>query len=96
VPAALVRVNWLHVPVAALAMLALPLLALACWRRRRLREMAGLVLIGAALIGNAVICGVLSNPNGRYESRIVWLAVFALFLAIADRISRRSPASTSG
>jgi hypothetical protein len=58
-----------------------------------MREMAGLTVIGAALIGNAVICGVLSIPNGRYESRMVWLAVFALFLAIADTISRRSLAS---
>jgi hypothetical protein len=31
-----------------------------------------------------VICGVLSNPNARYESRMVWLAVFAAGMALAD------------
>lgn len=88
-PAAIALINRLDVPLAALAMLSLPLLAWICWRRRRLREMAGVTLIGAALIGNAVICGVLSNPSARYESRMVWLAVFALFLALADWLSRR-------
>ena len=92
-PAAMVEVNRLQVPLAALAMLVLPALAGVCWRRRRMREMAAVILIGAALIGNAVICGVLSNPNGRYESRMVWLAVFALFLALADHFSRRFPSS---
>lgn len=100
VPRDMKRVNLLQVPMGALAMLALPVLTWICWRRRRLREMAGVILIGAALIGNAVICGVLSNPNGRYESRVVWLAVFALFLAIADwsqlRISRSRSRTSRG
>jgi hypothetical protein len=34
----------------------------------------------AALIGNAVICGVLSGPHDRYQSRLVWLAPFALLI----------------
>jgi hypothetical protein len=88
-PATIALVNRFDVPLAALAMLALPMLTWLCWRRRRLREMAGVTLIGAALIGNAIICGVLSNPSARYESRMVWLAVFALFLAFADWLSRR-------
>jgi hypothetical protein len=92
-PAAMALVNRLDLPLAGLAMLALPLLAWFCWRRRRLREMAGVTLIGAALIGNAIICGVLSNPSARYESRMVWLAVFALFLALADWLSRRPKAA---
>jgi len=95
-PAAMRMINRLHVPLAGLAMLALPALAWICRRGHRLREMAGLILIGAALAGNAVICGVLSNPNGRYESRMVWLAVFALFLAAADAISRRFPTPAGG
>ncbi len=92
-PAAMATINRLHVPLGSLAMVALPAVAWLCLRGGRMREMAGLTVIGAALIGNAVICGVLSIPNGRYESRMVWLAVFALFLAIADTISRRSLAS---
>jgi hypothetical protein len=34
----------------------------------------------AALIGNAVICGTCSNPHDRYQSRVIWLAPFALML----------------
>ena len=86
-------INRVHVPIATLAMLSLPLLLWAAWRSSRWREAAGLVLIGGALLGNAVICGVLSNPNDRYESRVVWLAVFALGLAAAEAISRRFPSS---
>jgi len=80
----LVEINLLEVPLAAASMVLLPWLALMAWRRERWREAAGLILIGAALLGNAVICGVLSNPNARYESRMVWLAVFAAGLAVAD------------
>jgi hypothetical protein len=78
------EINLLQVPLAAAAMVALPWLAWLAWRRRRWREATGLLLIGAALLGNAVICGALSNPNDRYESRMVWLAVFAAGLAAAD------------
>jgi hypothetical protein len=80
----LAEINMLHVPLAAAAMLLLPWFAVAAWRRGRWREATGLLMIGAALLGNAVICGVLSNPNARYESRMVWLAVFAVALAVAD------------
>ncbi len=80
----LAEINELHVPLAGLSMALLPWLTFLVWRRGRWREAAGLVLVGAALLGNAVICGVLSNPNDRYESRMVWLAVFAAGLALAD------------
>ena len=33
-----------------------------------------------ALLANAAICGALSNPHDRYQSRIVWLAVFAILI----------------
>lgn len=88
-------INDIHVPLAALAMLSLPLLLWAAWRSRRWRGAAALVLIGGALLGNAVICGVLSNPNDRYESRVVWLAVFALGLAAAEAVRKRLPSSIS-
>jgi hypothetical protein len=78
------EINLLHVPLAAASMGLLPWLAFLAWRHRRWREAVGVLLVGAALLGNAVICGALSNPNDRYESRMVWLAVFAAGLAIAD------------
>jgi len=81
----LAEINELHVPLAAVAMALLPWLAFVAWRRGRWREAAGVMLVGASLLGNAVICGVLSNPNDRYESRMVWLAVFVAGLAFANR-----------
>lgn len=42
----------------------------------------------AALIGNAAICGVLSGPHDRYQSRLVWLAPFAVM--IVNPLVRRS------
>ena len=73
-----------HLRLAALALCFLPLLGWAAWRSGRFRDCAGLALIASALLANAVICGALSNPNDRYQSRMVWLAVLALALAIAD------------
>lgn len=78
------EINLAHVPLATASMALLPWLAFLAWRRERWREATGLLLVGAALLGNAVICGALSNPNDRYESRMVWLAVFAAGLAAAD------------
>ena len=36
--------------------------------------------LALALIGNAVFCGVISNPHDRYGARMVWIAVFAVAL----------------
>jgi len=36
-----------------------------------------------ALLGNAVVCGVISDPHDRYGARIVWIGVFAVALAVA-------------
>jgi hypothetical protein len=39
----------------------------------------GFVLV--ALIGNAAICGILSGPHDRYQSRVIWLASLAVMIA---------------
>jgi hypothetical protein len=71
--------NLIHVPVAQVAVVVLALLS---WRLTR-RE-SDLAVLGAfiliALVGNAFICGALSNPHDRYQSRIVWLAVLCVIL----------------
>ncbi len=78
--------NYLHVPVAALAIAGLGLSLLF---RRRLKiapEAAALCLIILlALAANAAICGVFSHPVDRYQSRVVLLAPFAMALLIAQR-----------
>jgi hypothetical protein len=45
-----------------------------------------------ALFANAAICGVFSNPNDRYQSRIVWLAPFAVMIALLVRARAGTPA----
>jgi hypothetical protein len=77
-------VNWLHVPVALASMLAM--IALIAWAIRR-RRRDDLTLLAAtvtlALLGNAMICGILSGPHDRYGARMVWIATFTALLAAA-------------
>jgi hypothetical protein len=76
-------VNRIHVPVALISMALLPLIVFAGQRRRALRDIRFLALIAiAALLANAVICGVLSNPHDRYGARLVWIAPLVLMLAL--------------
>jgi Ni/Fe-hydrogenase subunit HybB-like protein len=76
--------NMLHVPVALGAIFALPVIVLLSRGRRVRRSAAALSLfVLIVLAGNAVICGVLSNPHARYQSRLVWLAPLALVVALA-------------
>ena len=74
--------NLVHVPVALLAALLLPLVAwLGC--RRLVRPSVGLfaAVVLLSLVGNAVICGALANPHHRYQSRMVFLAPLAVAMA---------------
>jgi hypothetical protein len=75
-------VNWIHVPVALLSMLAVfGIFATAIWRRR----IDDLTLLAAtvsfALLGNAFICGVISGPHDRYGARMIWVATFTVLIA---------------
>jgi len=74
-------INRLHYPLALWSMALLPLL-IACARfgiiSTELGELALTVML--ALLGNAFICGALSNPHDRYGARVVWLAGFVLTL----------------
>lgn len=76
------EVNALHVPVQAAAQLLLPLAALVAWRRRDHLAFGLMVAILLALLGNAFVCGALSNPNDRYQNRIAWLAVAAVAVGV--------------
>lgn len=62
---------------------------------RRIWELTWLVL--ATLLANAAICGALSGPDGRYQSRIMWLVLLLLFLTTAAALKcwreRRRPTS---
>jgi hypothetical protein len=81
-------VNWLHVPVALGSMLAAAAIAAhAIWRRRRDDVALLAVTVTLALLGNAVICGVISGPHDRYGARLVWIATFTLLIAVARWLS---------
>lgn len=70
-------VNYLHEPATLAAMAFLPLLLLLAWRRGNMRDtdwLAGTVIV--ALLANAFVTGVLSNPHDRYGARLAWTAPF--------------------
>jgi hypothetical protein len=84
--------NWLHVPVAALAVAGV---GAALIFRRRLSltpELTALCLtVMLALAANAAICGIFSHPVDRYQSRLVPLAPLAIALLIAGRRRETQP-----
>jgi hypothetical protein len=82
--------NYLHVPVAALAIAGI---AGALIFRRRLNiapEAAALCLtILLALAANAAICGIFAHPVDRDQSRLVLLAPFVMAILVAMRRADR-------
>ena len=77
-------VNLIDVPVAGIVLVGLGVMLFQAiaQRRRKSAVLLGYVLV--ALLGNAFICGALSNPHARYQSRIIWIVPFALVLAAVD------------
>jgi len=77
-------INFVHLTVASLSLLGLLFaFGYALWKKQRKNAIfLGFVLL--ALVGNAAICGALSNPHDRYQSRLIWLAPFALVLIAGD------------
>jgi hypothetical protein len=81
--------NWLHVPIAFLAIAALPVIVVLGARGRVTPPASALALtVLVTLVANAAISGVFSNPNDRYQSRIAWLAPFAVVIATLVSRSR--------
>ncbi|MEA1647577.1 hypothetical protein UAJ10_00920 [Nitrospirillum sp. BR 11164] len=73
--------NYVTVPLAYLALAALAALVPQAVRRRDGMALGALLFLWAALAGNALICGALSNPHDRYQNRLVWLVpLFVLAL----------------
>jgi hypothetical protein len=83
--------NLIHIPVQALVIAVLPVIIL-LRRDRRIASLAAFLFV--ALLVNAVICGVLSNPHDRYQSRLAWLA--PLVVAIAALGWHRHPSTAFG
>jgi hypothetical protein len=91
-------INVFHVPLQALAIAALPVI-IVTRRSQRIAALAALLLV--ALLGNAAICGALSNPHDRYQSRLAWLAALVTLIAVIDErrevpLIARKGAATAG
>jgi hypothetical protein len=83
-------INDLHYPLALIAMALLPVVLGLAWRKTipaPLGELAATVAL--ALLGNAFVCGALSNPHDRYGARMVWLAMLVAILALLRMTERR-------
>ena len=77
-------VNRLHVPVALGSMLLVLLIFARSLWQRKFDDLALLAAtVSFALLGNALICGVISGPHDRYGARLVWIATFTVLLATA-------------
>jgi hypothetical protein len=66
---------------------------------RRLNIVVAVTVAG--VLANAVICGVLASPYGRFQARVVWLLPLLVFLTVAVRLRRaakpeRSPREAKG
>lgn len=70
-------INAVQVPVMLAGLIVLLAAAVMGWRRRDrfTVTIGGVVLL--AYLGNAFICGAISNPADRYGSRMAWLAALA-------------------
>jgi hypothetical protein len=83
-------INYIHIPLQALAIIALPII-IATRLDRRSSHLAALLFV--ALVGNAAICGALSNPHDRYQSRLAWLAALVVAIDVFDRVRQRQVAT---
>ena len=82
-------INLIHVPVALISTaLVFGLLIIAIFRRRIDDVVLLVTTVCLTLLGNAVICGVISGPHDRYGSRLVWIATLAVMIAAMKRPQR--------
>lgn len=82
-------INQLHYPVALALMALLPFVVLLAGfgvMPFAVGELAAVTIV--ALLGNAFVCGALSNPHDRYGARIVWLAGIVVALAVVHALQR--------
>lgn len=88
----------LMLPVSLIALGLLGIIAVLAIRKRisvhpDAARLAAVLL--AAVLANAVICGALSKPHGRYQARIIWLLPIAAGIALAGSRRRTTDAVSS-
>ncbi|MFO1110915.1 MAG: hypothetical protein U1E61_17190 [Bradyrhizobium sp.] len=81
-------VNAVHVPVAlASSLLLIGILAWRWWRRGPDDLTLLAATVSLALLGNAVVCAVISGPHDRYGARLAWVATFVVLIAAMRSLS---------
>lgn len=93
-PAAVWGLGWFSASIHVTVLMALAVVATKLWRHRSPAAdpvVACCLLVLAALVLNAAICGVISGPNDRYQARVVWLLPL---LAAGLMAPRRGPRAT--
>jgi len=79
-------VNAVQVPLALAAMAALPLLFWFGLRRPAYVDLGLLAgTVSLAILGNAVVCGALSNAHDRYGARLAWVPLLVSVLVALRR-----------
>lgn len=82
-------INLIHVPVGLISTALVFAMLFAAALRRRIDDVTLLTATTClALLGNAVVCGVISGPHDRYGSRLVWIATCTLLIAGLKRFQR--------
>jgi hypothetical protein len=77
-------INRVHVPVALVSISAVfAMFGYAIWRRRRDDLALLTATVAFALLGNALVCGIISGPHDRYGARMAWLATLVALIALA-------------
>ena len=63
-------------------------------RRRRFADLGALaVTTVAAILANAAVCSIISNPHARYGARLAWIAPLVIVIT-AWRMIDNEPPST--
>jgi hypothetical protein len=90
-------INRIHQPVALAAMLLLLVTVLLGLRREPFADLGTLAgTATAALLANAFVCGVLSNPHDRYGARLIWIAPLVVTLLLCRLYARRGVSQSVG
>lgn len=85
-------INLVQVPA---MLIALPLILLTVWLAWRRGDRWNLTiasLTSLAYLGNAFICGAISNPADRYGNRIVWLVVLVVLILLPPLLDKKTNA----
>jgi hypothetical protein len=88
--------NRIHIPIALLSLVLLPVWIMLGLRRSAAADFGRLATtVTVAVLINAAVCGGLSNPHDRYGARIIWLAGMVGLLGIVRMVEARRQLSTN-